>query len=244
MDRRRRVERSGGLKVDWHEPRLSMHSPWKKSQVFAISMRTKMDGHSKTPDAGERDMQRAASTPATSPSARATKPEEVFYIAVCYRWSAKILWEQGGNLHPPAVCVGLLAQLSPIGFSAFILECLSIEIFLKCLVQLESSSSTTRPGHSLAQLFAQLSPQTQSRIKQIYDSLGKPTDDPAMWNFDSVLRTLDRAFVTWRYPYEYGMGPTVFCTTLAFALQQVILELRPEWEPYTLFRKSSAPPAA
>jgi hypothetical protein len=125
--------------------------------------------------------------------------------------------------------------------SGLTLECLAIEVLLKCLLQLESGAPSTRDGHSLVDLFARVSPNVQARIKQIFNSLEPPSSDPNAWGFDEVLNALNMAFVNWRYAYEWGMPRTTFDTRLAYSIQTAILELRPDWNYLTRF--PVAPPA-
>jgi hypothetical protein len=164
----------------------------------------------------------APSTPKT------TKPEEVFYIAFSYRFSAHRLYDLLKKYFPPDTGSGLVQSLFPTAQAGLILDLLAIEVFLKCLIQIETVSAATPQGHGLVDLFAQVSPKSQERIRQIYDSLEKPTNDPKMWEFDDVLGSLNKAFIQWRYAYEYSMGRTVYCTMLCEAIEKAILEIHPD----------------
>jgi hypothetical protein len=174
-------------------------------------------------------------------SGKPTKPEEAFYLGICYTFSAGILLQRIGTIHGPATDTRpRLCDFPPTMVSGLMLECLAIEIFLKCLLQLESGGPSTRDGHSLVTLFARVSPNVQDRIKQIFNSLDPPSSDPDpnAWSFDEVLNALNLAFVNWRCAYEWGMGRTTFDTRLAYSIQTAILELRPDWSYLTQFAVS------
>jgi hypothetical protein len=172
---------------------------------------------------------------------QSTKPEDAFYLAVGYRFSAKSLWQQIQSIVGPANVDGLLAEhFPPTALSALVLECLSIELYLKCLIQVEQQLPTTPRGHGLIDLFKQLSQERQDRIKVLFDAKEPPSSDVALWEFDKVLTSLNDAFVSWRYAHEYGMKQTTFDTRLAISIQEAALEQMPAWQHLIQFRTISA----
>ncbi len=172
---------------------------------------------------------------------QSTKPEDAFYLAVTYRFSAQSLWQKTQSIVGPANVDGLLAeQFPPTALSALVLECLSIELYLKCLVQVEQQLPTTPRGHGLIDLFKQLSQEKQDRIKVLFAAKEPPSSDVALWEFDEVLTSLNDAFVSWRYAHEYGMKQTTFDTRLAISIQEAALEQMPAWQHLIQFRTISA----
>ena len=172
---------------------------------------------------------------------QSTKPEDTFYIAVGYRFSAQSLWQQSLSISGPANVGGLLAEhFPPTRLSALVLECLSIELYLKCLIQVEQQLSMTPRGHGLIDLFDQLSQEKRDRIKALFDAKEPLSSDVALWEFDKVLTSLNDAFVSWRYANEYGMKQTTFDTRLAISIQEAILEYMPAWRNLIQFRTISA----
>lgn len=169
--------------------------------------------------------------------ADSTKPEDTFYLAVGYRFSAQILWAQIQSIYGPANVVGLLAEhFPPTAISAIVLECLSIELYLKCLIQVEQQLPTTPRGHGLIDLFKQLSQEKQGRIEALFDSKEPPSSEVAYWSFAKVLTSLNDAFVSWRYAHEYGMKQTTFDTRLAISIQEAVLEHIPTWRHLIEFK--------
>jgi hypothetical protein len=172
---------------------------------------------------------------------QSTKPEDAFYLAVGYRFSAQILWKQFESIFGPANVDGLLAEhFRPTVLSAFVLECLSIELYLKCLIQVEKQLPTTPHGHDLFDLFEQLSQERRDRIKALFDAKEPPSSDVASWEFHKVLTSLNDAFVSWRYAHENGMKQTTFDTRLAISIQEAVLEHMPAWRHLIQFRTISA----
>lgn len=170
-----------------------------------------------------------------------TKPEDAFYLAVGYRFSAQSLWQQIESIVGPANVNGLLAEhFPPTALSALVLECLSIELYLKCLMQVEKQLPTTPHGHGLNDLFEQLSEEKRDRIKALFDAKEPPSTDISQWEFDKVLTSLNDAFISWRYAHEYRMKQTTFDTRLAISIQEAILEHMPAWRHLIQFRTISA----
>src|SRR5262245_43998179 len=63
---------------------------------------------------------------------QSTKPEDAFYLAVGYRFSAQSLWQKIESIVGPANVDGFLAEhFPPTALSALVLECLSIELYLE-----------------------------------------------------------------------------------------------------------------
>lgn len=172
---------------------------------------------------------------------QSTKPEDAFYLAVGYRFSAQILWQQMESIVGPANVNGHLAEhFRPTALSALVLECLSIELYLKCLIQVEKQLPTTPRGHGLFHLFEQLSQEKRDRIKALFNAKEPPSSDNSQWEFDKVLTSLNDVFVSWRYAHENEMKQTTFDTRLAISIQEVVLEHMPAWRHLIQFRTISA----
>jgi hypothetical protein len=131
---------------------------------------------------------------------------------------------------------------------------LSLEIHLKCLITLER----TRPSetHDLEKLFYRLSPETQERAERIYDEV-RVTDavclreaellrrrgwDPEdVFSLRAALRKSAHAFLRLRYAYEEPTVSDFTLSPLIIAINRIILERKPEWNPS---RRNLSPPGS
>lgn len=121
-----------------------------------------------------------------------------------------------------------------------VLSALTTELFLKCLVCLETK--LTPQGHHLSELFKQLSPETIRQITHLWDTQIVPARE-ALWNaiendpsrqkirrdLPGALLAANRAFEKIRYSYEPGSGGTFYIGDLPRILHRVILQMKPEW---------------
>jgi hypothetical protein len=132
------------------------------------------------------------------------------------------------------------------------LSALNSELFLKCLICLETGSVPA--GHYLDELFDQLSAETKQRIEEIWVSEIVPLRDP-IWkqletakdekpidrSFRAAILEGRKAFEEIRYSYEPGsLGSRYYIGDLPRLLWLVILEKKPEWRRVT--RKISEVP--
>lgn len=130
-----------------------------------------------------------------------------------------------------------------ISEAGIVLSALNIELFLKCMVCIETG--LTPQGHFLDRLYSRVSDKTRQRIESIWTNELVPHRDP-MWkkmetqigngetlkrDLPSAIRAGNRAFEKIRYNYESGDKDTQFyISDLPKILGRVILELKPDWE--------------
>jgi hypothetical protein len=124
-----------------------------------------------------------------------------------------------------------------------VLSAFTTELFLKCLVCLETS--LTPQGHHLFELFEQITSATQAKIIHLWDTQIVPHRDPE-WKFieskkyhgdakfsrdlPGALSDSSRAFEQIRYSYEPNSRQSDFnIIDLPRVLRRVILEMKPEW---------------
>jgi hypothetical protein len=132
---------------------------------------------------------------------------------------------------------------NPVLFEAMGTVCLTLsafssELYLKSLLCIETGR--IYPGHNLKNLYRNLSLPTRRRIRQLWgvywdsqtprwkklsDLMGHPPPDG---DLDAALDTAGHAFEAFRYAFEGGL-PDFFLGEFPAILDQVALELRPEW---------------
>jgi hypothetical protein len=126
--------------------------------------------------------------------------------------------------------------------TAIVLSALNTELFLKCIVCLETE--LVPQGHYLDRLYSRVSQTTRKRIEHIWDTELVPHREP-MWkkieatfgkgetlkrDLPSALSAASRAFEKIRYSYEEDSTETQFyISDLPRILGRVILEMKPEW---------------
>jgi hypothetical protein len=129
-----------------------------------------------------------------------------------------------------------------IGQASMVLSALNSELFLKCLICIETGRVPR--GHNLHSLFKQLKPQTRRRIEHIWDTELVPHRN-SMWvkiensfgdgrkiarDLTSALAGGSTAFEKIRYSYEDDNEEVQFYIgDLPQILGRVILEMKPEW---------------
>jgi HEPN domain-containing protein len=120
------------------------------------------------------------------------------------------------------------------------LAALACEIFLKCLVAIETGNAPR--GHNLRNLFDQLSRRTRERLeellvpyaehrKEYWDYVERKATLVVARDLPSALSAGSRVFEIIRYRYE-GTGENYhfYLDDLPHMLGKVALELKPEWE--------------
>jgi HEPN domain-containing protein len=120
-------------------------------------------------------------------------------------------------------------------------QALAAEIYLKCLHSIENGC--VPHGHVLTEFFEELSLGVKNDIRRRYELIRR--EHPVMktladWiredggdpeialRLDQVLRVSERAFETFRYPWEYRPKTYLGCP-VAWALNATILSLRPDF---------------
>jgi hypothetical protein len=126
--------------------------------------------------------------------------------------------------------------------AVMVLAAFNCELFFKCLICIETG--LVPPGHDLDDLYDQLSPETQARCEEMWDTEVVPLRDP-MWkkmekdvgkgdtlkrDLPSAIKAGRRAFEKMRYSYEpESKGSQFYISDLPRLLYRVILEKKPEW---------------
>jgi hypothetical protein len=115
----------------------------------------------------------------------------------------------------------------------------AVELYLKCLRLLAGKGNVH--GHDLRKLFADLDPDHQARVKELYTEEVKadryaPKVAAAIphckYDVDTVLQTMSTAFEDWRYQYEETKTLTYYgFEHLRHSLERLIYELQPGWAP-------------
>lgn len=144
-----------------------------------------------------------------------------------------VLANDTGVLNEP----GLAAE---VGNAAMVISAFNSEIFLKCLVCIETGKVPR--GHHLLDLFNKLSAEVQRRIEDLWESV-VVAQRAEMWNKidgaseEKIARKLrpalkcgNAAFEQIRYSYEgHTSGTAFFLADLPLVLGKMIVELKPEW---------------
>jgi hypothetical protein len=166
--------------------------------------------------------------------------------------TVRVEWFKAGNASPIFLPVGqdTIVDHTPAGpnqypptmVPATVYHALSVELYFKCLIQLESGSPPPQ-GHSLADLYKKLATATRDALKQVYAEVSLPvakadtkfaeiTKQPSAAQFDNALAASSDAFTTWRYFHEKKMGGgIVIPRRIAVAARRTILKTQPTWEP-------------
>ncbi|QJD94648.1 hypothetical protein HH214_01565 [Mucilaginibacter robiniae] len=121
-----------------------------------------------------------------------------------------------------------------------VLEAFSIELYLKCLYQIENNKQANKI-HNLKDLFILLTDVRKERLRLVYDTMCKNSND---LNFirksipdinielDYILELMSHTFQEFRYSYDSNIKLKGYYCLGEFqeALRTVILELNPEWK--------------
>jgi HEPN domain-containing protein len=125
---------------------------------------------------------------------------------------------------------------------ALTLDAFSVEIFLKCLIAIETGTAPPR-YHNLHKLFMQLSKSTRVRITTFWDWYAQGMEE--RWtardivigrelprDLESVLKRGAHAFERLRYHYDKSESYDYYLGAFPYMLNLMALELRPEWGGY------------
>jgi hypothetical protein len=144
------------------------------------------------------------------------------------------------NLHAAVTLVEPLIVLSAI----------TTELFLKCLICIESTGTTPPRDHNLQKLFGKLSVPTRERIQSLWDRDVVPRRREEWDRCEGIGLKIRRdlpsalakgadAFQIYRYSYEDNTdGIHYYLQDLSELLERVILEMRPEFE---MWRRKPVP---
>jgi hypothetical protein len=172
-----------------------------------------------------------------------SKAEEIFRQGARFEYSTRIMDQHLSFTTRFRFDRGINAPSAPPTYvTTVVLDALTAEIYLKCLIVMETKKNLPPKGHDLLKLFSKLSKASRSRIKQMYELQSSPYEEaekafvankiaqPNSFSFDQTLTVLSDAFHKWRYIYEGNIaGGTYFSYRISSALRAVILEMHPEW---------------
>jgi hypothetical protein len=128
-----------------------------------------------------------------------------------------------------------------IASPALILSAFASEIYLKCIICIETAESAH--GHHLKNLFRRISPSVRGAIEQrwevyvssplrqrMYAALASVNGSPVPTDLDWTLSEGSSAFTSLRYMHESDELKTKFLLgDLPNILRDVIIGMRPEW---------------
>jgi HEPN domain-containing protein len=164
-------------------------------------------------------------------SKKAIDPLEIFLHAHSYFQAQELIY---------AHIDGDEAALQAYAFPTTTLAALACELFLKCLVAIETGHVPR--GHNLKKLFDQLSRRTRERLEELWvpyaeyrkahwDYVEQRADIVVARDLPSALSAGSRVFEIIRYRYEdTGEDYRFYLDDLPHMLGKVALELKPEWE--------------
>jgi HEPN domain-containing protein len=158
-------------------------------------------------------------------------PSKIFVQADCFCKALEILCEVNPNDTQAIVITG-----EP----GMVLGALTVEMFLKCLVSIESGDVPRI--HNLRELFGKLSLPTRSRIQQGWDEIAAHRAE--QWNqleerlgiamardLPSALAAGADPFRQIRYSYEGNTDRLqYYIHDLPQLLGKIVLEIKPEWQ--------------
>jgi len=130
-------------------------------------------------------------------------------------------------------------SLVPCAIPNIVNSVLTSELYLKCLLTLQGTAF--RHIHEIEDLYDAVNPSRKKRIKEIYEGLfdrvpylidmRKLASGRAQFGFEDVLKQLNKAFIEWRYIFQYpGDRSGAAHNVLRCALRQMVLEIKPDWE--------------
>jgi hypothetical protein len=165
-------------------------------------------------------------------SGQSVDPRGIFEQANAFYQALAILC----NVEPQNVQLAVT-----IGEPVMVVGAFTIELFLKCLVCIETGKAPF--GHNLRELFDQLSGSTRGRILRTWDN-DILIQRKAEWNrieaamgqkifrdLPDALTAASRSFERIRYSYEGNTADLqYFLHDLPQLLRQVVVEIKPEWK--------------
>jgi hypothetical protein len=164
-------------------------------------------------------------------AAAGVDPSKIFVQADCFYTTLAILCNVNPNDMRLAVTIG-----EPV----MVLGALTIELFLKCLLCIESGDVPR--GHNLKELFEKLSPTIRGRIEDgwskiaahrgaDWDGLEASMAVTIARDLPSALAVAGDTFQKLRYSYEGNTERLqYYLQDLPRLLGRIVLEIRPEWE--------------
>ena len=132
------------------------------------------------------------------------------------------LFEQAGNMAEQQI--GMRSEV-PLFTPVIINSAFSLEIYIKCLIMIETGSRPSR-GVTLSELFASLSNDSKTAIEQYFDE----TTGGAKPDFLSIINEISVAFALWLDAHEKFNGQSLNGVgAIFYAVKRRIRELKPEW---------------
>jgi hypothetical protein len=122
-----------------------------------------------------------------------------------------------------------------IAAPTMVLSAFAAELFLKCLLVMESGAAP--PIHRLDLLFKRVSHKRQRRINELWETHGRPKLMPLCRalklpsDLGNALSKCGTAFENVRYYYENPQKVVYYIGDFAWILMRVIVEIKPEWTP-------------
>lgn len=157
--------------------------------------------------------------------------------------SIPVIWMRtgpGGPIH--TVAMNSLLDFPPALLPLIAVGALTVELYLKALVVLDTGQPPQTYGHTLSSLFTNgLTAAHKKRLEQLYQeesdkaghfAHGKSiAADKSQYDLIPMLKRNDNTFTRMRYPYELDddwaadtLQP-IWC-----ALRRLIVEIKPEWQ--------------
>ena len=129
-------------------------------------------------------------------------------------------------------------RFAVLGLPVAVLSTFVSEIYLKCLICLETGKGAH--GHYLHDLFLCLSPTTQKILEakwnaimmertEVLDRLDRQMSKPVPRDLRSNLKEGNKAFPQLRYIYEGGEDFRFLLGDLPIALRQTVMHVKPVW---------------
>jgi hypothetical protein len=166
------------------------------------------------------------------PSSQSVDPLLIFKQANSFYQTLAILC----NVEPENVQLAVT-----IGDPVMVIGALTVELFLKCLVCIETGKAPH--GHHLRELFDQLGETTRARIQRTWDSdilvhrraewdrLEESMGQKIVRDLPGALAVASKSFELIRYSYEGNTADLqYFLQDLPQLLRRVAVEIKPEWK--------------
>ena len=166
------------------------------------------------------------------PARRSVDPLQIFKQADCFYQALAILC----NVEPGSVQLAVT-----IGDPVMVIGALTNELFLKCLVCIETGK--VPHGHHLRELFEQLNDATRVRIQRTWDNdilmhrraewdhIEAGMGQKIARDLPGALTAASKSFERIRYSYEGNTADVqYFLQDLPQLLRRVVVELKPEWK--------------
>jgi hypothetical protein len=124
-------------------------------------------------------------------------------------------------------------------YPGMVISAFASELFLKCLKLIDGKGTSN--SHKLAELFGDLSHDTQALIRAEWDTM-LAVSEPMYQELErkhrvkiprdlnTSLAECGEAFMKLRYIYELPKGSTFYITQLPLVLKNVVKKLKPDWE--------------